>query len=425
MFSANSMPTAVCLTEPLQTWAFPLTTFYWREKAWKNARTCLMVMMKLCWERELMSAEPAKSPENEPPKRDAFTIDLSQAKSQPFPEQDDEYRISIGKEVHANILAHAATNPNIELCGVLVGNLCHDETGPFLLITDIVRGKEAREEASNVTFTHSTWEHIHKEMDAKHADSRIVGWYHMHPGFGVFLSEVDIFAHTHFFNAAWQVALVVDPKAQSEGFFHWRNGQVVRSRRYWVGDETRWVPAQRPATGIPPGTSQTTPGKPGFQQNPDRPVANQATRAGGDSYGWQDLLTIGLPIVLCLFLLFLNVRGSLVNSQLGAEVHKLEREINTSNNRLAQETALWLRQRLDNGANPNIILPLYERLLKLDPDRKNFYAALLPEFDNPQFQPIVIKKTAKKTPPKKTTAIKTAADKTTVKKTASQRKTDK
>lgn len=322
-----------------------------------------------------MNTETAPPPEGDTPRRDAYAIDLSQAKQQPFAQQESEYRIVLDKSAHDDILAHAATNPNIELCGVLVGNLFYDDDGPYLHINHIIRGKEAREEASNVTFTHSTWEHIHKEMDAKHADARIVGWYHMHPGFGVFLSEVDVFAHTHFFNAAWQVALVVDPKGQSEGFFHWRGGEVVRSRRYWIGDELRWVPAQRPATSIPPGTSRSA--SPSAPAKP-APAANQV-ESNGDAYGFRDLLLIGLPIVACLLLLFLNVRGSLINAELAREVRDHQRRASEQRADIANTTALWLRGRLDAGVKPGKLKTLFAELNDLDPRRKDFYAKFLPE----------------------------------------------
>jgi len=38
-------------------------------------------------------------------------------------------------------------------------------------------------------------------MDAQFADKKIVGWYHSHPGFGIFLSEYDLFIHRNFFTA--------------------------------------------------------------------------------------------------------------------------------------------------------------------------------------------------------------------------------
>ena len=48
-------------------------------------------------------------------------------------------------------------------------------------------------------------------MDAEHSEERIVGWYHTHPGFGIFLSGMDLFIQDHFFNLPWQVAFVYDP----------------------------------------------------------------------------------------------------------------------------------------------------------------------------------------------------------------------
>ncbi|MCH8829474.1 MAG: hypothetical protein IID45_07850 [Planctomycetes bacterium] len=318
--------------------------------------------------------------QQEQPQRDAHNIDLSQSTEQPFLRSESEYRIVLAKSAHDDILAHAATNPNIELCGVLVGKLFHDDNGPYLLISDVVRGREAREEASNVTFTHSTWELIHKEMDEKHADSRIVGWYHMHPGFGVFLSEVDVFAHSHFFNAAWQVALVVDPKGQTEGFFHFKDGQIVRTRRYWIGDELRWVPGRRPQTSIPPGTS--------IEFQPARiaaPAQSPASSAApmDDGYTLRDILLIGLPIILCLFLLFWNIRASFVNSRLMDKNEQLQSQLLLQDRSTAMTTALWLRQRLDAGAKSGSLLPVYQELRKMDPSRKKFYAALLPELSDP------------------------------------------
>src|SRR4029453_14212343 len=47
------------------------------------------------------------------------------------------------------------------------------------------------------------------------------GWYHSHPGFGVFLSDYDVFIHKNFFTATHQIAWVFDPHSDSEGCFGW------------------------------------------------------------------------------------------------------------------------------------------------------------------------------------------------------------
>jgi hypothetical protein len=68
--------------------------------------------------------------------------------------------------------------------------------------------------------------HIQTEMDRSYADKRILGWYHTHPGFGIFLSEMDMFIHRNFFNLPWQLAYVYDPHADEDGMFTWKREKV-------------------------------------------------------------------------------------------------------------------------------------------------------------------------------------------------------
>jgi proteasome lid subunit RPN8/RPN11 len=111
---------------------------------------------------------------------------------------------------------------------VLVGNVYHDDNGPYLHICANIRGNSAAGHAAQVTFTAETWNQIQQEMDRKHADKKMVGWYHTHPGFGIFLSGMDLFIQKNFFNLPWQVAFVYDPIGRDEGLFVWRGGNCER-----------------------------------------------------------------------------------------------------------------------------------------------------------------------------------------------------
>ncbi len=119
-----------------------------------------------------------------------------------------------------------------------------------------------------MTFTHETWAHISNVKDAEFAEQRIVGWYHSHPGFGVFLSPQDVFIHRGFFDLPWQIALVVDPRSAEEGFFVWRDGEPRLVEQYWIGTTRRSnrLVAQDSATGpkIVPGV---TTGKPSAEKS--------------------------------------------------------------------------------------------------------------------------------------------------------------
>ena len=99
---------------------------------------------------------------------------------------------------------------------------------PYLYINHSIRGDSAENRATQVTFKSETWTHIQSVMERDHADERIVGWYHTHPGFGIFLSGMDLFIQDNFFNLPWQVAFVYDPSSGEEGAFIWRAGASER-----------------------------------------------------------------------------------------------------------------------------------------------------------------------------------------------------
>ena len=88
-----------------------------------------------------------------------------------------------------------------------------------------------------ITFTAETWTHIQDVMDRQYPDLRILGWYHTHPGHGIFLSDMDLFIHKNFFNLPWQVAMVVDPCRETLGFLRWRNGRMETTGFYYLEDE--------------------------------------------------------------------------------------------------------------------------------------------------------------------------------------------
>lgn len=123
---------------------------------------------------------------------------------------------------------HGKEDTEVEICGVLVGNVYRDASGPWLYIEAVIRGDAAEGHATQVTFKAATWDHIQREMEQKHGDKRIVGWYHTHPGFGIFLSGMDLFIQDNFFNLPWQIAFVYDPIGGDEGSFVWRGGKSER-----------------------------------------------------------------------------------------------------------------------------------------------------------------------------------------------------
>jgi proteasome lid subunit RPN8/RPN11 len=178
----------------------------------------------------------ANKTDHDSKKSDFRRLDTSEFQKGKFPvEIIDDYRVSINEDAYTMMKNHAATTVKVELCGILVGRVCKDEKGIFLMIDAVIEGRDASSQGAQVTFTHQTWNHINDVMDKNHPNKKIVGWYHTHPGFGVFLSGMDLFIQENFFNQPYQIAIVLETHAHEEGCFVWVDGVSVPLKKYFVG----------------------------------------------------------------------------------------------------------------------------------------------------------------------------------------------
>ena len=147
--------------------------------------------------------------------------------------KDKQANLRIRAEVARQIRQHARSSPKAEVCGVMIGEI----EGGAADVQACISGVNAAQGGAHVTFTQDTWEHIYKIKDRDFPNSRIVGWYHSHPGFGIFLSDHDAFIHKNFFSAPEQVAWVVDPHTDEEGCFGWRGSNLERIARFSFLDD--------------------------------------------------------------------------------------------------------------------------------------------------------------------------------------------
>lgn len=147
--------------------------------------------------------------------------------------------IFLDRQTADAIERHALRDTSVELGGILLGKECVDEeTGlPFVLVTKSLEAKHYENTQASFTYTHDSWEEITRERDRLHPDLDIVGWYHTHPDFGIFLSSHDLFIHRNFFDQPLQVAYVVDPIRQTRGFFQWRDGGLDQVAGFFISAE--------------------------------------------------------------------------------------------------------------------------------------------------------------------------------------------
>jgi proteasome lid subunit RPN8/RPN11 len=148
----------------------------------------------------------------------------------------DDLPIFLDSRAADAIERHALADTAVELGGILLGKECLDQsTGrPFVWITHSLEATHYANTQASFTYTHDSWAEITRQRDERYPQYDIVGWYHTHPSFGIFLSHHDMFIHQHFFAQPLQVAFVVDPINQTRGFFQWRDGGMAQVAGYFV-----------------------------------------------------------------------------------------------------------------------------------------------------------------------------------------------
>lgn len=141
---------------------------------------------------------------------------IGQARSRDLP-------IYVDLDVMREMEAHARSDTRVELGGVMLGFQRIDSEGrPFVVVSDCLRAEHYEATKGSFKFTHETWSQITRDRAKFRPDLEMVGWYHTHPSWSVFLSGMDLFICDHFFNRPLDVALVIDPCEGDRGWFFWK-----------------------------------------------------------------------------------------------------------------------------------------------------------------------------------------------------------
>jgi proteasome lid subunit RPN8/RPN11 len=161
------------------------------------------------------------------------------------PDQDPHFAVFAVGEISASDMpiyvdmdtmrdmeGHARSNTSVELGGVMLGYQFHDaDEKPFVLVTDCLRAEHYEATKGSFKFTHDTWQVISRQRDEYPEKVQMVGWYHTHPDWGVFLSGMDLFICNNFFSRPLDVALVIDPCRDDRGWFQWKPDEPKQTDR--------------------------------------------------------------------------------------------------------------------------------------------------------------------------------------------------
>lgn len=149
----------------------------------------------------------------------------------------NDIKIYIKQGVYKEIEKFSKEDTSHERGAILIGDYAEINSKKHVIISDFIEAKYTDASASTLTFTHETWNYIHKKHEELYPEKKILGWQHTHPSYGIFLSNYDIFIQKNFFNLPWQVAYVVDPIAGTRGFFQWKNDKVEKISGFYIFDD--------------------------------------------------------------------------------------------------------------------------------------------------------------------------------------------
>ncbi|KAI9230399.1 MAG: JAB1/Mov34/MPN/PAD-1 ubiquitin protease-domain-containing protein [Piptocephalis tieghemiana] len=155
-------------------------------------------------------------------------------------------RVYVSSVALIKMATHAQSGGDLEIMGLMQGKV----EGDSLIILDAfalpVEGTETRVNASN-----EANEYIIAYLEEAKAAGRLenaIGWYHSHPGYGCWLSGIDV--STQMINQQFQepwVAVVIDPK------------RTVASGKVDIGAFRTYPEEYKPASSSRESTYQTIP----------------------------------------------------------------------------------------------------------------------------------------------------------------------
>jgi len=148
-----------------------------------------------------------------------------------------EVRVICSQKVIRAVEIYSRENSRKEVGGVLLGEAYLYKGYIYIEITAIIKAPilSAQQNTSgSFNFSPEAWAEMNRVRDKNYEDLKIVGWFHSHPGHGIFLSQgMDTFIQDNYFNRPWQVAMVYDPLRHEGGFFVWEAKQTIEATGFF------------------------------------------------------------------------------------------------------------------------------------------------------------------------------------------------
>lgn len=147
-------------------------------------------------------------------------------------EQNVDFFLYVLKSAEEKIIDHLNCTPKIESGGVLIGHPFVDIDDSSKIFTVVVDALPIQSENSSIGHYTVSPENISDTRQLIPDGLMSIGWYHSHPGHGVFLSGADMNIVRSIYSLSWQISFVVDTLRGIKGFFHGEKGDKVKDIYY-------------------------------------------------------------------------------------------------------------------------------------------------------------------------------------------------
>jgi len=153
------------------------------------------------------------------------------------------------------VAEHARSGGYEEVVGVLIGKV----VGQTIVIEDAVSGR-IESTQTRAVLPPETMAKIADDIVKQRLHGNIIGWYHSHPGHGIFMSNVDVETQSRLQQfSSYIAAMVIDPTTDQVGFFTIDSSGRSQSippeqvRVFEEGEEAVFSEVPKPAETEPAG----------------------------------------------------------------------------------------------------------------------------------------------------------------------------
>jgi proteasome lid subunit RPN8/RPN11 len=119
--------------------------------------------------------------------------------------------------------AMSEVHERLEVMGLMLGQVFADRGIEYTVVRDVAT-TDLDASSTRVRFRRDGFEKLFASMDDIGFDHIVTGWYHSHPGHGVFMSPTDVDTQRGMFSSSYHRAVVIDPINKEIGAY--RLGKV-------------------------------------------------------------------------------------------------------------------------------------------------------------------------------------------------------